>query len=86
MSSFDEALRLFEELDGLADGFIEEGMLPDETARPIRRRRYGEGLLARLANSGWGVAAICAAVSLGVVIAGVIMGTLSTGVFSMIGL
>ena len=68
MSSFDEALRLFEELDGLEDGFIEEGMLPDETARPIRRRRYGEGLLARLANSGWGVAAICAAVSLGVVV------------------
>ncbi len=68
MSRYDEALRLFEELDGLEDTFIEEGMLPDEEARPIRRRRSGESWLARLAGSGWGVAAICAAVSVSVVV------------------
>lgn len=68
MSRYDEALRLFEELDGLEDTFIEEGMLPDEAAQPTRRRRREAGLLSRMANSGWGVAAICAAVSLGVVV------------------
>ncbi len=78
MSQFDEALRLFEELDGLDDAFIEEGMLPDEAVKPARRRftdsRSGN-FFARLANSDWGVAILCAAVSLGVLTAIVRWGT-----------
>ena len=78
MSSYDEALRLFEELDGLDDAFIEEGMLPDEAVKPARRRLAGHrggNFFARLASSGWGVAILCAVVSLSVLTAIVRWGT-----------
>ncbi len=78
MSQFDEALRLFEELDGLNDAFIEEGMLPDASAAPARRtRERGNNPFLRFANSGWGVAIICAVVSLGVLTAIVRLGVRS---------
>lgn len=54
MSQFDSALRLFEELDGLDDAFIEEGMLPDaSTGIPLRgraSRRGGKTPLAPLSQ------------------------------------
>ena len=78
MSSYDEALRLFEELDGLDDAFIEEGMLPDEAVKPARRRLTGHrggNFFAWLASSGWGVAILCAVVSLSVLTAIVRWGT-----------
>ena len=68
-NSFDEALRLFEELDGLDDAYIEDGMLPDEVVKPSRRRWHGWGTLSRFAESGWGVAILCAVVSLSAVVA-----------------
>ena len=75
MSQFDEALRLFEELDGLNDAFIEEGMLPDTASTPARRsRERGNNPFIRFANSGWGVAIICAVVSLSVLTAIVRLG------------
>ena len=41
MSQYESALRLFEELDGLNDAFIEEGMLPDASVMtPIRGGRW----------------------------------------------
>ena len=75
MSRMDEALRLFEELDGLNDSFIEEGMLPDTAAASGRRsRKGGDNPFIRFANSGWGVAIICAVVSLSVLTAIVRLG------------
>lgn len=78
MSQFDSTLRLFEELDGLDDAFIEESMLPDTMAltpiRGRRTRRGGQNPLARFMNSGWGVAILCAVVSLGVLTAIVRLG------------
>ena len=75
MSRMDEALRLFEELDGLNDAFIEEGMLPDAAVTPARRsRERGNNPFARFANSGWGVAILCAVVSLSVLTAIVRLG------------
>ena len=66
-NEFDEALRLFEELDGLDDAFIEEGMLPDEFVEtsPVKRPNP----LIRFANSGWGVAMLCVLVSMSVLLA-----------------
>lgn len=75
MSRMDEALRLFEELDGLNDTFIEEGMLPDSAVTPARRsRERGNNPFIRFANSGWGVAILCAVVSLSVLTAIVRLG------------
>ena len=75
MSQFDEALRLFEEMDGLDDAFIEEGMLPDTSATPAARsRERGDNPFIRFANSGWGVAMICAFVSISVLVAIVRLG------------
>ena len=59
----DEALRLFEALDGLDDGFIEEGMLPDE-AEPKKRSR----MLRALQSRGWVAAVVCAVAVLGVLV------------------
>ena len=71
---YDEALRLFEELDGLDDAFIEEGMLPDESAHvtPVRRRMGNR--LVRWANSGWGVAMLCVLVSMSLLVAAIHFG------------
>ena len=77
MSQYESALRLFEELDGLDDTFIEEGILPDTAVMtPIRggKARHGDSLLARFARSGWAVAMLCAVVSLSVLAAVVRLG------------
>ena len=37
LDSFDGSLRLFEEMDGLADSFIEEAMLPDSLPPQIQK-------------------------------------------------
>ena len=78
MSKFDSALRLFEELDGLDDAFIEEGMLPDTaTMTPLRgrgSRNTRRNPLLRFLNSGWGVAMLCAVVSISVLVAVVKLG------------
>ena len=78
MSQFDSALRLFEELDGLDDAFIEEGMLPDTAiATPLRGKgshRKGKNPLIRFMNSGWGVAMLCVIVSVSVLAAVVKLG------------
>lgn len=70
MSQYESSLRLFEELDGLDDAFIEESLLPDKGAlTPIRGRKPRGKVLRRMMermNSGWGVAVICALVSVGV--------------------
>ena len=50
MTVYDEALRLFEELDGLDDAFIEEGIIPDEPAAP----RPGRGLTVFFRRMGSG--------------------------------
>ena len=76
MSQFDSTLRLFEAMDGLDDAFIEESMLPD-SSRPtaiLRGRGGRDGLFARFARSGWAVAALCAVVSLSVLVAIVKLG------------
>ena len=66
MSQYESALRLFEELDGLEDAFIEEGMLPDTAiGTPLRgraSRRKGKNPLIRFMNSGWAVAMSASAV------------------------
>lgn len=73
MSQYENALRLFEELDGLDDAFIEEGMLPDSALTPPLRgrrpHRKGGASILRFLNSGWGVAMLCAVVSVSVLIA-----------------
>ena len=77
MSQYESALRLFEELDGLDDAFIEEGMLPDASVMsPVRggRARRGNNIFARFARSGWAVAMLCAVVSLSVLAAVVRLG------------
>lgn len=77
MSQYESALRLFEELDGLDDAFIQEGMLPDTAVMtPIRggKIRRGGSLLARFGRSGWAVAMLCAVVSLSVLVAVVRLG------------
>ena len=77
MSQYESALRLFEELDGLDDAFIEEGMLPDASVMsPIRggRARRSDNIFARFARSGWAVAMLCAVVSLSVLAAVVRLG------------
>lgn len=75
MSRMDEALRLFEEMDGLDDAFIEEGMLPDTEGAPVRRSREGgNNPFVRFVSSGWGVAILCVMVSLGVLTAIVRLG------------
>ncbi len=78
MSQFESALRLFEELDGLDDAFIQEGMLPDAAVpTPIRgrnARRAGKHPIVRFLNSGWGVAMLCAVVSVSVLLAVVRLG------------
>ena len=77
MSQYESALRLFEELDGLDDAFIEEGMLPDASVMtPIRggRARRGDNIFSRFARSGWAVAMLCAVVSLSVLAAVIRLG------------
>ena len=78
MSQYESALRLFEELDGLEDAFIEEGMLPDTAiGTPLRGKafhRKGKNSLIRFMNSGWGVAMLCAVVSISVLAAVVKLG------------
>lgn len=77
MSQFDSALRLFEELDGLDDAFIEEGMLPDAAVTPLRGKgfhRKEKSPLIRFMNSGWGVAMLCAVVSVSVLVGVVRLG------------
>ncbi len=78
MSQYESALRLFEELDGLNDAFIEESMLPDAAVMsPLRGRashRGGTNPLIRFFNSGWGVAMLCAVVSVSVLLAVVKLG------------
>lgn len=75
MNAFDSSLRLFEELDGLADSFIEESMLPDESlASPPKIRRKTAGGILRFLSSGAGVAILCTVVSLGLLAALVQLG------------
>lgn len=75
MSQFDQALRLFEELDGLEDAFIEEGMLPDEDIVPARSRlARGRNLLAWLAGNRWGVAILS-----GILVVGLLTATIGLG-------
>ncbi len=78
MSQYESALRLFEELDGLDDAFIEEGMLPDAAAvTPLRGRTLhpkGKNPFLRFVNSGWGVAMLCAVVSVSVLVGVVKLG------------
>lgn len=78
MSQFDSTLRLFEAMDGLDDAFIEEGMLPDASvSSPLRGRRAAkerQNPLLRFMRSGWGVAVLCAVVSLTVLTAVVRLG------------
>ena len=78
MSQYESALRLFEELDGLDDAFIEESMLSDASVMsPIRggkSRRKGSSPLLRFMSSGWAVAMLCAVVSLSVLAAVVKLG------------
>lgn len=71
MSEFDRSLRLFQELDGLDDSFIEAGMLPDTQTLSVGRgkHRSSQSPLLRFLNSGWGVAILCAVVSLSVLTA-----------------
>ena len=68
MSTYEGSLRLFEELDGLADEFIEESMLPDGNLTSPARRKPKGGLW-RFLTGGAGVAILCAAVSLGILTA-----------------
>lgn len=76
MSRYDQALRLFEEMDGLDDAFIEEAMLPDGNETPARPRfARGKHPFGRLAKSGWGAAAVCGAVVIGLLAASIGLGT-----------
>lgn len=82
MNRADEALRLFEALDGLDDVLIEEGMLPDESTGPagvVRARKRPLATLGRMANSGWGVAVICLFVAVGVLAAMIRFGGMDSG-------
>ena len=69
--SFDGALRLFEEMDGLADEFIEESMLPDSLPQAPAKSK---GQFFRFLSSGVGVAILCGVVSVGILTALIHMG------------
>lgn len=69
--SFDGSLRLFEEMDGLADSFIEEAMLPDSLPQAPAKSK---GRFFRFLSSGVGVAILCGVVSVGILTALIHMG------------
>ena len=51
-NGYEEALRLFEELEGLEDALVEEAMLPEEgAARPMRRPVSWRGRAAILCGA-----------------------------------
>lgn len=63
MSGFD----IFEKLGQLPDDILDEYFIWSVMAKPKARPR-GPGLMSRFFNSGWGVAILCAVVSVSVVI------------------
>ena len=77
MSVYEETLRLFEEMDGLDDSFIEESMLPDQIPTSKKKLHF----LSAFLGSGLGVAILCAVVSVGLLVAliqaGLLDGSLS---------
>lgn len=63
----ESALRLLEELDGLQDGFIEEGMLPDEQMLSASRKGAKQrSAFGRFMINGPGAAIACGLIYLGV--------------------